>query len=110
MSRSKIKGLDKLQRQLKELQRKAEAVGGQHSVSFDELFTASFLTRYTNFTSVEDMIQQSGYKVETSEDFQRIPDSEWDDFIANNTQFSNWQEMLSLATQEWLGDVWNSDI
>lgn len=90
----KITGLDKLQKKLNDLQRKAEELHGEHEISFSELFNSSFMQRYTNFTSFEALIEASGFKVET-------PDDDWDKHIAKTTKFSNWQEMINAARSEW---------
>jgi hypothetical protein len=99
----KITGLDELQKKLNDLQRKAEALDGEHQASFSELFNASFMRRHTNFESIEALIEASGFKFETMDDFKAIPDQEWDEHIAKNTQFSNWQEMMNEASTEWAG-------
>ena len=96
----KIKGLDQLQRKLDELQRKVEKVGGVRSVPIDEFLTSTFLSRFTNFTSLEELFEKSGYTVVTQEDFDQIPQDEWDAFIARNTLFSSWQDILNHAAAE----------
>ncbi len=97
----KITGLDKLQKKLSDLQKNAEALDGEHQVSFSELFNSSFMQRYTNFASIEALIDAGGFQVETPEDFKAIPDDDWDKHIAKTTKFSNWQEMMNEAASEW---------
>lgn len=97
----KITGLDKLQKKLNNLQRNAEALDGEHQVPFSELFNSSFMQRYTNFASIEALIDAGGFKVETPEDFKAIPDDDWEKHIAKTTNFSNWQEMMNEAASEW---------
>ena len=97
----KIEGLDNLQHELKKMQNKLEEVEGTRSVPMDELLNPDFMIRFTNFSSFDDLIEKSGYTVKTEEDFERIPDKEWDEFISVNTQFSSWQDMLNLAGYEY---------
>ena len=97
----KITGLDKLQKELNDLQKKAEALDGEHQVPFSELFNVSFMRRHTNFESLEALIEAGGFKVETMDDFKAIPDQEWDEHIAKATSFPNWQEMMNEASTEW---------
>jgi hypothetical protein len=97
----KITGLNEFQKKLNELQRKAEALNGEHQVSFSELFNASFMHRHTSFESLEVLIEAGGFKVETMDDFKAIPDQKWDQHIAKTTKFSNWQEMMNEAGSEW---------
>lgn len=86
-------GLDKLQRRI-------ESIPKSENVSFGELFNPAFMRRYTQFESIDTMIEASGYTVETPEDFAAIPDAEWDAFIATNTQFPDWLEMQKTAAAE----------
>ena len=88
-------------RKLRDLQRKAEQLDGEHSVSLNEMFPDEFMLRNTEFPSVDSMVQASGFKVESSEDFAAIPDEEWDSFIQARTRFASWDEMKNAAAQEW---------
>jgi len=90
---------DELQRNLNQLQKNIESLQGE--VSFGELFPPGFMARYTNFTSFDDLLAKSGFKVETREDFANIPDAAWDAFIASSTYFANWEEMLQKAFEEY---------
>lgn len=90
-------GLDDLQRMVRNLER----LEGHHSVPFDDLFHPAFMAAQTDFRTIDEMFAQSGYSVETSDDFEEIPDAEWDAFVARRTRFANWHEMQEAATQEW---------
>ena len=97
----KIEGLEKLQKELENLSRKAEELDGKHSVPVSELLTDSFISKHTKFSSAEEMFNASGFKIETQEDFTAIPDAEWDNFINSVSSFENWQSMLAEAGKEW---------
>ena len=96
-----IKGLDKLQRQLKDLEQRAKSLHGEHQVSFEELFPAEFMRKHTEFPSIGEMVAASGYKVETTDDFEKIPAAEWDAFVSKRTHFANWEEMHGKAAEEY---------
>jgi len=96
-----ITGLDDFQERLDDLQRKAEALNGEHQVPFSELFNSDFMHQHTDFESIEALIEAGGFKVETMDDFKAIPDQEWDEHIAQTTMFANWQEMVNEAGAEW---------
>ena len=97
----KIEGLDKLQSKLNDLQRRAQNLNGTHSVPVSELMTPSFMHRYTNFATFETMLEASGFKAETTAEFESIPNDQWDAFIAGATRFPNWQSMLNEAGKDW---------
>lgn len=92
----KITGLDKLQRRLDDLQRRAKDLDGTHDLTFAELFPDSFMHRNTRFPSMQAMIDEAG--IEDGDDIQT---PEWSSFVSQHTKFSSWDEMKSTAGQEW---------
>ena len=87
--------------EFRRLMRNLEALETRRSVSFAELFPPAFVARYTKFATMEALVDASGYRVESAEDFAAIPDAEWDAFIAANTQFGNWEDMQRVAGEQW---------
>ncbi|EOM8197082.1 hypothetical protein ACNGUS_004559 [Escherichia coli] len=75
------------------LQKNLESIGETKELRFDELFNADFLSNCSSFTSLKDMFEKSGFKVETPEDFKAIPDDEWEQFITENTSYDSWADM-----------------
>jgi len=96
------KGFDKLKKDLDKLQRRSRELEGENSIPFEELFNPSFLSKCTKFSSVDDMFKKSGFTVNNQDDFKKIPDDKWDKFIAENSQFNSWQDMLDKASKEWM--------
>ena len=47
------------------------------------------------------MLDASGFKVESAEDFAAIPDEEWDAFVSKNTSYSSWEEMQKGAAKDY---------
>lgn len=103
----KISGLDKMQRELKQLEKKIAQVSGPHSVPLDQLLPPAFMHRFTNYDSADEMIEKGGFAIRTPEDFTALPTEEWDRFIATNTQFATWSEMLSVAGNEYIARTLN---
>ena len=97
----KLKGFDKLQRQLDDLAKRAQALDGTHQVSVTELFAPTFMRQHTDFESFEAMIEASGHDVQTPEDFERIPDDEWERLVKTRTRFPSWTEMQKKAGAEY---------
>ena len=96
-----IKGLEELDRKFREAERKVERVSGSREVPIGEILTPDFMARFTNFASVDDMLDKSGFEVNTAEDFQTVTDDDaWSDFVAVNTQFPTWGNMLVAAYEE----------
>ena len=101
MSSLKITGLDKLEKQLKQMEKGARELSKTNHVSFEELFPSSFMLKYTSFSSMDELINAGGFNVESQEDFEAIPDAEFDKHIAANTKFKNWEDMLGEATAQY---------
>lgn len=93
-----VNGFDESFKELNKLSKDADKISGNNQVSFDELFTNSFMGKYTNFTNFDDFVTNSGFDFS---DIESIPDSELDNFVSNNTSFSNWKKMLTKASEIW---------
>ena len=91
-----IKGLKEAQDKLKKLADDAEKLDGQ-SVPLSEVLTDEFVQKNSPFDRLDNLIKASGYTVVSQEDFEAIPDEEWDRFISENTDFDSWQEMIDSA-------------
>jgi hypothetical protein len=89
-------------RKLSDLRRRAEALDGKHSVSFPELFNDEFMLRNTDFASISAMFEASGFNVESSADFEAIPEDAWDKFVCDRTRFTEWKDMQAAAGKEWM--------
>lgn len=78
-------------------------ISGQNDVPLETLFPTSFIRKYTVYDSIEDMLENCDYKVESLDDLADINDEEWERFVQKTTKFNNWQDMLILASREWVG-------
>lgn len=94
--------LDKLSKRLNKLAKNAREINGENKVSFAELFTEDFMSKYTNFSSFDELLKAGNFIVNSTEDFKAIPDDEFDKHIRSVTKFSSWKEMLEKASAEWV--------
>lgn len=74
----------------------------EHAVPLNELLTNEFIHENTKFDTVYDFFENSGFSIATEEEFAAIPENEMDDFVANNSNFDTWDEMLGSASQEYI--------
>ncbi len=86
---------------LKRLAKNAEEMHGKHQVKLIDLMPNEFIRKHSNFNSLEELFNASGYEVKTPEDFAAIPDQEWESFIVNNTKFESWEDMRRQAAVEY---------
>lgn len=95
----KLEGFDELEKRLKQFQKNANKLAGTSNVSFDKLFTPAFMSKYTDFSSFEELLEKGGFVVNSQEDFENIPDDEFDQHIHKNTKFDKWEDMLGKAME-----------
>lgn len=93
----KIKGMDKFEREIKQLSKNAQAVSGTHKYSFDEIFSEKFMCENSNFSSIEDFLKSSPENISTAEELEKADETILDTFVSNQTKFSSWKEMLAEA-------------
>ena len=98
----RIEVFEGLEEQLRELTDAHESVDGSHEIPMDELFPPDFMRTYTGFDSLEDFFDKSSWTVETREDFEQIPEKDFDEYVHRHTGFSEWDSMLTAAGREWI--------
>jgi len=97
-----IEGMDKFQREMQRFQDKIQRLSGTRTVPITDLLTDDFMRKHTSFSSAQQMFDAIGFEINSAEDFQRIPDQDWDAFILRGTQFTSWDDMLGHAGEEYV--------
>ena len=96
---SSVVGVDLNLDGLNELQEKLENLEKSQEVSTDVLMTDDFIQRNSDFNNWEEFMDAGN--VTSSED---IESEEFSKFIANSTQFADFEEMISQATSEYVAN------
>lgn len=60
------------------------------------------MRKYTSFSSMEELLDASGFKIECQEDLEAIPEAEFNKHIMATTKFKNWEKMLGEATSQYV--------
>lgn len=94
-------GIDELADELDQMTEQALGLEDSNEVPVTELMTPTFMSEYTDFSTFEDFIEASEWTVESQADFEAIPEDEFDEHVAEHTQFTTWEAMLSQAGEEW---------
>jgi len=97
----KFKGFDQFNKELKKLEKKTKELKKGASVSFNELFNDRFMSKYTDFNNIDEFFDNSPFTVETNEDFDKIDEHELNEYVRNNSRFSDWADMQGTAGEEW---------
>ncbi len=93
----KFTGLDKFQKKIEDVQNELNG----KSIPLSEMMDKNFMLDCSEFDSWNKFLENSPFKIETTEDFEAIDDREWDTYVANTTKFLNWQDMLNKAAGEY---------
>ena len=101
----RITGLDKVMKNLSALQRNARELDGEHRVSLGDLYPPAFMAKYTDYTTIDDMIHESGVLAEIDDRDEAgareaLHGQAWNDFVSQHTRFSSGEEMLRVAGRE----------
>jgi len=73
-------------------------VNTKSELTLKEILNDDFLSEETKFQNIQEIFSFLGKSDVTEESFDEIPEEEWNEFVANNTSFKNWTEMLNDAT------------
>ncbi|MGJ0354054.1 hypothetical protein [Aliarcobacter cryaerophilus] len=87
----------KFNNSLSKLSKTINELSKSKSISFNDLYPRSFMLANSSFSSFEELISNSTFTITSQEDFNNIPEKEWDSYIKSVTKFSSWDEMKSKA-------------
>jgi len=59
------------------------------------------MRQYTRVPTFDALLEASGFKVDSTEDFAAIPDQDWERVIRQHTDFGSWQELQEKAAEEY---------
>ena len=102
MAHFEFSGLDELQRQFDEMEQAARELENQEEIPFSDLFTVKFMQANTSFSTFDEFLSAGGFRAETDEEFDAIPEDALDQHVAATTGFGSWEDMLESATQEYI--------
>ena len=106
MIKVEMDGFDELTNRLGDLAKRAGELNGKEmSVPLSELLNNDFIAEHSSFASFDELLAASPFNVETTSDFEAIPDAEWDAYIVANTSFESWQEMQQTAASEHISKI-----
>lgn len=71
-------------------------------VNFNEVFTDSFMRKFSRFKSFEKFLTGGPFTINNQQDFEALPENLMDLHVKKTTRFENWQEMLDFATDKYI--------
>ncbi len=94
---SSFKDLNELEQLFERAEESAEELDGTQ-ISYDELFSTSFMQKYTSFSSFKELLDTGGFRSESPEDLHILSSDEFSNYLATTTQFKSWKEMGEKAS------------
>lgn len=103
---AKIEKDPKIQKRISEIHETLEIIKEANFMITDvnlifiknELLIPDFMKENTDFSSFDEMLDHSSFKIKNEIEFELYTETEeWDHFVAINTMFQGWIEMLKAA-------------
>jgi hypothetical protein len=82
---------------LEKLQKNFSELSGTTELMLVDIMDSQFIAGCSQYSSLEELFDSSGFKIDSKEDFEAIPDDEWEAFITSNTSYDSWLEMQKAA-------------
>lgn len=95
-----INGLEELSNRLDTMAKNAEELNGTHSYPLPEILTDKFMEDHSRFKNINDFLIKIG--INNNEDLEKYPDDKMDEYVAAETDFGNWHDMLNTASKEFV--------
>ena len=76
---------------LKKLKENLKALEETHQVPLSDILTPEFVSSHSKFPDFDALLAAVG--ITSKEEFETLPDEEFDTFIAANTDFESWLDM-----------------
>jgi hypothetical protein len=99
----RVEGIDKVLKNLKNISDKAKEIEGERKIKFTELFTDSFMKKYTDFATIQDFADNCEKSLGIGFIDIDTDNENFKSLINERTSFDNWDEMIGKATAEWAG-------
>lgn len=99
-----VRGLDDLEDRLGDaIDRIGELRAGTH-VQSDAFFAPAFMRKHTEFDSFDAFCADSPWEVESADDLQDVPRARLNAYVADTTDFTDWEAMKTRAAREEIVD------
>ena len=66
-------------------------------INFTQLFNDDFMRANTKFQTMDEMLESAGI-----EDADDLKSERFSQFVADNTRFSSWEQMYTVASETWM--------
>jgi hypothetical protein len=71
-------------------------------ILLDDLFDDAFVRARTQFDSFDELVAASPSDAGSAAELETVPDGEWDEFVAETTEFEYEKEFVLAARDHWV--------
>ena len=89
--------------QMKSNLQKIAAQNPQKEVSYQEIFSNSFMQKYTQFANF--ICFMKGLKIENFSKIEKLKSDTLNDFVQKNSHFKTWEEMQQAAVNDYMNSL-----
>ena len=89
--------------QMKSNLQKIAAQNPQKEVSYQEIFSNSFMQKYTQFANF--IFFMKGFKIDDFSKIEKLKSDTLNDFVQKNSHFKTWEEMQQAAVNDYMNSL-----
>lgn len=89
--------------QMKNNLQKIAAQNPQKEVSYQEIFSNSFMQKYTQFANFTFFMK--GLKIDDFSKIEKLKSDTLNDFVQKNSHFKTWEEMQQAAVNDYMNSL-----
>lgn len=89
--------------QMKNNLQKIAAQNPQKEVSYQEIFSNSFMQKYTQFANF--IFFMKGLKIDDFSKIEKLKSDTLNDFVQKNSHFKTWEEMQQAAVNDYMNSL-----
>lgn len=89
--------------QMKSNLQKIAAQNPQKEVSYQEIFSNSFMQKYTQFANFNFFMK--GLKIDDFSKIEKLKSDTLNDFVQKNSHFKTWEEMQQAAVNDYMNSL-----
>ncbi|MFC6765286.1 hypothetical protein [Natrinema soli] len=71
-------------------------------IPITDVFDDAFVREHTEFDSFDEMVAASPSDADSTADFEMVSHGEWDEFVAETTDFADEEELVMAARDHWV--------
>lgn len=94
--------LEAVAAQREDLPDAGDVYDADEEIPITDVFDDAFVRERTEFDSFDEMVAASPGDADSAADLETVPHGEWDEFVAETTDFADEEELVMAARDHWV--------